>query len=341
LWYCLGVFWGERRRFVSVRFKFYVLVVLVGLLLVRLFVFIFLTNFEMKKIDEKSIDLHAQFSECGKNAKEWARRCMLLLPEIDKYKVWRKKGFGSIYEYAAKIAGLGRFQVNESLRILEKIEQMPALQEVVRKKGLWAVKPVATIVTKETDKEWAERAENMSKHELEVFVKGVRIESGRPGTSFQPVKESITITLDPELLDQLKKIKGDRDWDDVVDEFLVLRSKALETKKPEPVKTESRNIPTQIQRFVRKRDSHRCVVPGCGRQYSEFHHADGFSRVKVHDPARIFCLCTGHHDLAHRGLIANEEKGPREWSVRKESDRTSSRFGIDQLVQKRRFLATV
>jgi hypothetical protein len=295
----------------------------------------------MKKIDEKSTDLHMRFSECGKNAKEWARRCMLLLPEIDKCKVWRRKGFGSIYEYAAKIAGLSRNQVDESLRILKKIEDKPALQEVAREKGIWAVKPVATVATCETEKEWAERAENMSVHELEVFVKSVRTESGRHVAEFQPVKESITITLDSEFVDQLKKIKGDRDWDDVVEEFLVLRAKALEAKKPEPVKTESRHIPTQIQRFVRKRDSHRCVVPGCGRKYREFHHADGFSRVKVHDPDRIFCLCAGHHDLAHRGLIANEEKGPREWSVRKEPDRTSSRFGIDQLVQKRRFLSTV
>ena len=301
---------------------------------------IFLTNLNMKKIDVKSAELHACFSEYGKNAKEWARRCMLLLPDIDRYKVWRKKGFGSLYEYAAKIAGLSRLQVNESLRILKKIEDKPALKEVVREKGIWAVKPVATIATRETEKEWAERVGSMSRREVEVFVKGVVTESGRAGAETQPVKATVTIDLDPELLDQLKKIKGDKDWDDVVKEFLVLRAKSFKEKKPEPVKTESRHIPNQIQRFVRKRDNRKCVVPGCGRKYSELHHSDGFSRVKCHDPDRIFCLCSGHHDLAHRGLIANEEKGPRFWRVRKELDRTSSRFGIDQLVQKRRFLAT-
>ncbi len=107
----------------------------------------------MNKIDFRSVELHVQFSDCGRNAKEWARRCMLLLLDIDRYKVWRKKGFGSIYEYAAKIAGLSRLQVNESLRVLEKIEDKPALQEIAREKGIWAVRSVVTVATKETDQD--------------------------------------------------------------------------------------------------------------------------------------------------------------------------------------------
>ena len=294
----------------------------------------------MEKIDARSVELHVQFSECGKNAKEWARRCMLLLPDIDRYKVWRKKGFGSLYEYAAKIAGLSRNQVDESLRILRKIEDKPVLQEIARDKGIWAVKPVATVATKDTEQEWADRVNSMSRHEIEVFVKGVRTESIRPGAEIQPEKVSVTMSLDPQVLDQLKKLKGSGEWEDAIKKLLNLRKGKIENKKPNPVQSESRHIPKPIERFVKCRDNYRCVVPDCGRKFSELHHADGFSRVKCHDPDRIFCLCSGHHDLAHRGLIANEAKKPGLWRVRKEADQANNRYGVDQLVQKWRKVTT-
>src|SRR3990170_8617878 len=75
--------------------------------------------------------LHQQFSEYGKNAKEWLRKCALLLPEIAEKQVWRRKGFSSIYEYAAKLAGMSRSSVDEALRVLSRIEDKPALQELV------------------------------------------------------------------------------------------------------------------------------------------------------------------------------------------------------------------
>lgn len=290
----------------------------------------------MKKIDEKSESLHRQFSECGKNAKEWAKRCMLLLPEIDRCKVWAKKGFGGIYEYAAKIAGLSRNQVDESLRILGRIEDMPALMDVAREKGIWAVKPVATIATKETDQELADKARNMTRCGLEVYVKGTRTCCGRPGAADQPVKKSVTMVLDPEVLDRLKKLKGDGEWEDLMVEFLKLKEKKLDEVKPEAVPATSRHIPNSIRRFVKKRDNCKCVFPGCGRKFAELHHADGFALEKVHDPDRIFCLCEAHHDLAHRGLIENEDMPSALWRVREKPDLASPRFGIDKLVQQYR-----
>lgn len=75
----------------------------------------------------------------GASAKEWMRKCVLLLPEIEKHRIWENKNFGSIYEYAAKLAGMSRNAVDDALRILRKIEDKPALQKVVEIKGLNAV----------------------------------------------------------------------------------------------------------------------------------------------------------------------------------------------------------
>ncbi|KKQ70295.1 MAG: hypothetical protein US92_C0010G0027, partial [Candidatus Peregrinibacteria bacterium GW2011_GWA2_38_36] len=40
------------------------------------------------QILEKS--LHEKFVFYGKNAREWMRKCTLLLPEIEKHEIWKK-----------------------------------------------------------------------------------------------------------------------------------------------------------------------------------------------------------------------------------------------------------
>ena len=118
--------------------------------------------------------LHNRFSEYGGNAREWTRKCALLLPEIEKYEVWKKKGFGSIYEYAAKLAGMSRNAVDDALRILRKIEDKPALMKVAEKKGINAVRPVVAVATVENADFWAGKAEIMSKHTLETYIREVQ-----------------------------------------------------------------------------------------------------------------------------------------------------------------------
>src|SRR3989338_3776047 len=95
------------------------------------------------RLDDEENVLHEQFVGYGQNAKLWMRKCELLLPEIEKMQIWRKKGFASIYEYAAKLAGMNRSKVDDALWILRKIEDKPALIKVASEKGINAVRPVA------------------------------------------------------------------------------------------------------------------------------------------------------------------------------------------------------
>lgn len=74
------------------------------------------------------MDTHKKFVEYGRCAKRAIQECVLLLPEIERERIWEKKGFGSIYEYAAKLAGMSREKVNDALRILHKIEDKPELR---------------------------------------------------------------------------------------------------------------------------------------------------------------------------------------------------------------------
>ena len=314
-------------------------------------------------------NLHQQFSDYGLKTKEWINKCKFLLLEIDKKKIWKKKGFSSIHEYAAKLAGLSRFQVDDALRILRKIEEKPALMEVAKEKGLNCVRPVITIVKKEDEAFWAEKASQMSKHALQTYVStlrreshpkefgpgtGVRISPGTdvyklgtdvqsPGTGVHispnstgspkppcPKTKCSELKLPADLVEKLQKIP---DLEAKLREFIKQEKEILEESKPKPVKTESRHIPAEIKRHSLKRSNGLCAYPGCTKPYKILHHTQRFALEKIHDPDQIVPLCKGHEQIAHHNLIQNEQAGPEKWQLRRKPDKNSPEFWIDQQVQ--------
>ncbi len=317
-----------------------------------------------KSLSEREKNLHSQFVMCGKNAKDWMRKCVLLLPEIEKHEIWRKKGFVSIYVYAAMLAGMNHEQVNEALRVLSKIADKPELQKIVEQKGLNAVKPVVTIATAETAAFWAEKVQQMSKNTLETYVREFkkenlfdslpRKESGATtehiagvnsqlaeSTENQHVpsfKKIIMMELDPDITSQLEKLKGDGDWNDLMKQFLQMREEKFENEKPEiqecEMERESRHIPAKIKNFVIARTNGRCAFPGCSKPYKILHHTQRFALENVHDGDRLHALCKGHERIAHLGLIENEDKAPQFWKLRREAEKDSPKYEIDLIVNK-------
>lgn len=328
--------------------------------------------------------LHRKFQQYGANAKEWMRKCVLLLPEIEKHQVWRAKGFASIYEYAAKLAGMSRNTVDDALRILKRIEDKPELIKIVEDKGLNAVRPVVTIATPATESFWAEKAKNMSRHTLETYIKefrktffgedsatdmenlSVNATTGsdltkaenstetvsRTGTgnngknshqqaisilgNFIAYKKIVAMELDPEVVEQLEKLKGQDDWNELMKQFLQMRAQQLEEQKPEAVTAKSRHIPNKIQRYIFQRTNGTCSYPCCKKPFKIKHHTQRFALEEVHDPDRLHGLCKAHERIAHLGLIENEEGAPPFWKAKKEPDRAAPKFKIDQLVAKYR-----
>ena len=292
-------------------------------------------------------NLHKKFSEYGANVKEWMKKCVLLLPEINRLRIWEKKGFSSIYEYAAKLSGMNHEKVNESLRILGKIADKPALKKVIEKKGLNAIRPIVTIADFDTQSFWAEKAMQLTKNELETYVRDFRngrvlqiggrtrtveeaslfagksTNDGGEITQIAPTKK-ITMELSPEMVAKLEKLKGDGDWETLMQDFLNLREEKIEEAKPEPRETTSRHIPAEIKRFVVGKYNGRCAFPGCNKPYSELHHTEKFFFENKHDPSTIIPLCEAHHSLAHKGLVEEGESSvipdPSVWKLRQTSE---------------------
>lgn len=306
-------------------------------------------------------ELHKKFSQYGKNAKEWLQKCALLLPEIEKYQVWKQKGFHSIYEYSYKLASMSKGQVDDALRILKKIESMPALMQVVAIKGINSVRPVTTIATKETQNYWAKQALKMSKHELETFVREIRIDQAnnskgtdeiynpneirspqvmiKTSTLNQKIDknfESLSMEVSPEIAAKLQKMNNGN-WNELMEKFIKLYEKDLQEKliiaKSAVKKTTSHHIPAKIEKYILERSCGKCEFPNCNKKYKHLHHTDRFATTHIHDPEKIIALCESHHNLAHRGLVHNEEKDPKFWTIRQEPDYKNLNRFIDQQVE--------
>lgn len=322
------------------------------------YVFIYsVTQKSMKKLSEKVIAIHGEFVKYGRNAREWMRKCEMLLPHVERERVWEKKGFSSIYEYAAKLAGMGKNKVDVALWTMKKVEDKSELLKVVEEKGISAVRPIANMVTLENQSFWAEKAREMSMHTLEVYVKEFRknenrsedenekcnglFESKNNESSCRAARRVVGMDLEIEVVEELEKLKGREEWNTLMKEFLEMRRAKLEEEKPEVVKVvgkneegyHSRPAPAKTQKFVIKRTNGQCSFPGCNKPHEIKHHTDRFALKRKHDPDTYYPLCREHERLAHLGLIENEECEPKFWRIRAFADRSDTRWRIDEKVR--------
>jgi len=123
--------------------------------------------------DKKLYELCKKF---GKETLEARRKFAGLLPEVFKRRLFEKKGFSSIFEFAAKLAGMSHEQVNLVLRLEQKFEDKPVLQKALVSGEISANKLVriSSIATIENQEEIFEKAKILSNRAVEVFVKDVK-----------------------------------------------------------------------------------------------------------------------------------------------------------------------
>lgn len=112
----------------------------------------------------------------GREALLWRNKFRALLPEVDRRKLWAKKDYGSIYEFGERLAGLSMAQVAESLNVALRLEDKPALKELLESGEISVNKilRVMSIATVENEGELAEKVQILSKNALEVFVRDVK-----------------------------------------------------------------------------------------------------------------------------------------------------------------------
>jgi len=118
--------------------------------------------------------LHRQFVQLGRERNRITYKLLALLPQIYKQKIYASEGYGTIYEYAGKLAGLSHSIVEKALKLENKLQNKPHLQRAIETQGIHKVAIVARLATPENEQMFADKVENMSKPALQQWSKELR-----------------------------------------------------------------------------------------------------------------------------------------------------------------------
>ncbi len=109
----------------------------------------------------------------GARALEWRNKFIGLLPEVNRRRLYEKKGFSTITEFAAKLAGVSKDQLGTVLNLDRKFEDKPLLKKllVTGEVSINKLARVAAIVTTANEELLATQVKLLSKSALETFVR--------------------------------------------------------------------------------------------------------------------------------------------------------------------------
>lgn len=79
----------------------------------------------MNSLTDREVKLYDLCREYGSKARHWRDKFIGLLPEVETCGLYKKKGFDSIFEFAAKLAGISHDQVRLVLSLEKRYQDKP------------------------------------------------------------------------------------------------------------------------------------------------------------------------------------------------------------------------
>lgn len=303
-------------------------------------------------------ELYERCQEYGSQARRWKQRFCGLIPEVARRGLYRRKGFYSIYDFSAKIGGVGHETVDRILQISAKLEDKPALRSIFEngEQGWSKIQEVAYIATPETDKDFAEKVNSLSKSALSAYVHEIREKSAAGGISENippPPQDlcsmSFQVTGEVERQLRLLKFQLEKNTGGAPLPFNEILKHLIE-KSPQPqlvvqvcpdcakrraAEASTRHIPAAVEKIIRARYKGTCGFRGCNLPAESLHHTARYALNPSHDTDGIVPLCKKHERLVHSSMIENEEDPPEYWRVT-EKPAKNLKYIIDQKVQAHR-----
>ncbi len=237
----------------------------------------------------------------GRNSLQWRWKFIGMLPEAYERRIHEKKGYESIFVYAAKLCGLSERQVRETLNLEKKFKETPTLHQllVTGKVSHNKLARVASIATPKNEEELAKQIQVLSKPAVETFVRDFKSENGLNKPQNRP-----KFTPGRKLQEKLEELQNKGlNIDEILLELLEQREKNIQKKKNVIAKgskqTDSHYIPVANKKILHEEYGTVCAAPNCYRKSVEYHHTLRFSMSKSHNPHFLAPLCKEHHEIAH------------------------------------------
>jgi len=250
--------------------------------------------------------LYAVCRQYGEEARLARQKFLGLLPEVYRRSLYKKKGFGSIFEFGAKLGGASREQVKRVLSLNDKFSKAPQLQTLLMsgEVSMHKLARVAAVATKEDQDFWVDQVKALPKKAIETLVRDMR--QNQASQNVVPGHKSKTkpLTLDEDVQRDLANLQEKGiDVNELIRSALKNRKQEIEQEKQtitEELKpTRSRYIPKKVNDVLKKEHGDKCSMDTCSRKSEVRHHTQRFSLARTHDPRFIAPLCKEHHTIAH------------------------------------------
>ncbi len=178
----------------------------------------------------------------GRRSLKWRYKFIGLLPEVYRRKLYEKKGFSSIFEFAAKLAGVSEAQVRRVLNLDERCEKEGLVQmRALLVNGEVSVNKLARVLpiaTPENEGELLAKTTVLPNRAVETLVHDFNHENGfdKPKDEAKSVHVHM-LNLSPETLQKLLKLQQQgHNLDQLIGEFLDQREQKIEEEKRAIVK---------------------------------------------------------------------------------------------------------
>ena len=275
--------------------------------------------------------LHAMCRKYGTETLLWRQAFIGLLPEVNRRRLYEKRGYGSIFEFGQRMAGLSESHIRLALNLEKRFADKPALKNALVEGEISINKltRVASIATTKNEKilvevfvkdmkrfrnEGGEIDENSVDFNNQNGLFGLQIESKSLHVQSTDEKKKLQLNISEYTLNHLLELQESGiDIDEIVRLGLKKRKGNLEHEKMEIGREEfrkakgkktSRRMSVKIKTVLEKEFGTKCAVPGCRRDKDHIHHTLPFSLIRSNDPRFLIPLCKEHHDVVH---IVNEK----------------------------------
>ena len=259
--------------------------------------------------DEKLYELCKEY---GARARLWRQKFIGLLPEVNRRRLYERKGFSSIFVFAFKLCGLSEKQVRLTLNLRERFEDKPMLKEMLEngEVSINKLARVVSIATVENEEELAEKIKVLPIRALETLVRDEKYSQNGDGSQ-KPLfggKSLHVQTLNFDLSDDIKEKLNELhskgiDINELLREMLKQRKEKIEEKKEEIAKNiqpaKSGYISVKIKKILKEEHGEKCSIPTCNKLAKVIHHTQRLSLSQNHDPRFLAPMCDDHHEIAH------------------------------------------
>jgi hypothetical protein len=252
--------------------------------------------------------------------------------EVDQHKLYEKFGLNFLTTYCVKHLGLDESMAGVLVRVARKSQAVPELKLAILdgQVSISNARAISSVITRENQAEWIEKAKTLSKHKLEREVATVSPAKAKPEKARFVGNGRVQIVLNlseeeyerrsriKDLVSQnLRKTATDSEVevammdcyqfhkDPVRKAERAAKRKCKERDAPRGRSSEE-HIPASVKHAVNLRDRGKCQAKHadgtiCGdARWTHLHHIIPKSQGGLDVPENIITLCSAHHRLWHK-----------------------------------------